>query len=75
MSEHLRTRQMLVRILLCTLYTTCFGPDQCPSSILKINSILIPLILFLNTDLNILAFYTTMCFRLTVTTAFALIYI
>jgi hypothetical protein len=22
----------LVRVLLCTLYTTCFGPDQCPSS-------------------------------------------
>jgi hypothetical protein len=20
---------MLVRVLLCTLYTTCFGPDQC----------------------------------------------
>jgi hypothetical protein len=31
-SEHLRTRQMLVRVLLCTLYTTCFGPDQWPSS-------------------------------------------
>jgi hypothetical protein len=38
------------------------------SSILKINSILIPLILFLNIDLNILAFYTTTCFRITVTT-------
>jgi hypothetical protein len=23
---------MLVRVLLCTLYTTCFGPDQWPSS-------------------------------------------
>jgi hypothetical protein len=45
------------------------------SSILKINSILIPLILFLKTYLNILAFYTTTCFRLTVTTAFALLYI
>jgi hypothetical protein len=29
----------------------------------------------LNTDLNILTFYTTTCFRLTVTTAFALLYI
>jgi hypothetical protein len=45
------------------------------SSILKINSILIPIILFLNTDLNILTFYTTTCFRLTVTTAFALLYL
>jgi hypothetical protein len=36
---------------------------------------LILLTLFLNTDLNILAFYTTTCFRLTVTTAFALLYI
>jgi hypothetical protein len=31
-SEHLLTRQILVRVLLCTLYTTCFGPDQWPSS-------------------------------------------
>jgi hypothetical protein len=31
-SEHLRTPQILVRALLCTLYTTCFGPDQWPSS-------------------------------------------
>jgi hypothetical protein len=23
---------MLVRVLLCTLYTTCFGPEQWPSS-------------------------------------------
>jgi hypothetical protein len=23
---------MLVRVLLCTLYTTCFGPDRWPSS-------------------------------------------
>jgi hypothetical protein len=23
---------MLVRVLLCTLYITCFGPDQLPSS-------------------------------------------
>jgi hypothetical protein len=23
---------MLVRVLLCILYTTCFGPDQRPSS-------------------------------------------
>jgi hypothetical protein len=23
---------MLVRVLLCPLYTTCFGPDQWPSS-------------------------------------------
>jgi hypothetical protein len=23
---------MLVCVLLCTLYTTCFGPDQWPSS-------------------------------------------
>jgi hypothetical protein len=23
---------MLVRVLLCTLYTTCFGPDHWPSS-------------------------------------------
>jgi hypothetical protein len=45
------------------------------SSILKINNILIPLILFLNSDLNILAFYTTTCFKLTVTTAFARLYI
>jgi hypothetical protein len=45
------------------------------SAILKINSILIPLILFLNTDLNILAFYATTCFKLTVTTDFALLYI
>jgi hypothetical protein len=44
-------------------------------SILKINNILIPLILFLNSDLNISAVYTTTCFTLTVTTAFALLYI
>jgi hypothetical protein len=25
-------RQILVRVLLCTLYTTCFGSDQWPSS-------------------------------------------
>jgi hypothetical protein len=25
-------RQILVRVLLCTLYTTRFGPDQWPSS-------------------------------------------
>jgi hypothetical protein len=41
------------------------------SAILKINSILIPLILCLNTDLNILA----TCFKLTVTTDFVIIYI
>jgi hypothetical protein len=41
------------------------------STILKINIIVIPLILFLNTDLNILA----TCFKLTVTTDFALLYI
>jgi hypothetical protein len=25
-------RQISVRVLLCTLYTTCLGPDQRPSS-------------------------------------------
>jgi hypothetical protein len=37
--------------------------------------VFIPLILFLITDLNILAFYTTACFRFTLSTAFALLYI
>jgi hypothetical protein len=43
------------------------------SAFLKINSIN-SFNTILNTELNILAFYTTTCFRLTVTTDFALLY-
>jgi hypothetical protein len=30
--RNLRTQQMSVLVLLCTFYTTCFGPYWCPSS-------------------------------------------